>query len=182
MRTIRTILVIAIIGAISLWSNAALAEKALSIGPQVGISKASGSDAKFLVGSAVRLKFLPALAVEGSLNYRQEDIAGDTATLRSWPVQVTGLLYPLPVAYAAIGAGWYNTTLDYDDSVTFNDDTQQEFGWHFGGGLEVPLGSVAKLTGDLRYVFLDYNWETVPGQGDVKDDFYMVTTGVLFNL
>lgn len=179
MRSIKVILAIA---AFSLWSSVAFAESAVSFGPQIGFSKSSDTDAKVLYGAALRAKFLPALGVEGSINYRQDENAGETLTTRSWPVQVTGLLYPLPVAYAAIGAGWYNTTFDYDDSVVLADDTQQEFGWHFGGGLELPLGEVMKFTADLRYVYLDYNFETVPGAGDTDDDFYMVTGGLLFNL
>jgi len=92
------------------------------------------------------------------------------------------LLYPLPIAYALVGAGWYNTTFDFDDALQLDNNTQQEFGWHFGGGVEIPLGSVATLAADLRYVFLDYNFEAVPGTGDVKDDFYIVAFGLLFNL
>ena len=167
--------------ALSLWSSVALAERAVSFGPQIGFSKASDTDAKVLYGAALRAKFLPALGVEGSINYRQEEFAGDTGTMRSWPVQVTGLFYPVSVVYAAVGAGWYNTTFDYDDSVVLSDDTQQEVGWHFGGGLELPLGEVMKFTGDIRYVYLDYDFETVPGS-NAQDDFYMVTGGLLFNL
>ena len=168
--------------ALSLWSSVAFAAGAVSFGPQIGFSKSSDTDAKALYGAGLRVKFLPALGVEGSIAYRQDEFAADTGTMRSWPVQVTGLFYPLSVAYAGVGAGWYNTTFDYDDSVVFSDDTQQEFGWHFGGGLELPMGEVMKFTADLRYVYLDYNFETVPGAGDTQDDFYMVTGGLLFNL
>jgi len=178
MRIMGTTLVIA---AISLCSNVALAQS-VSLGPLVGFSKSSDTDAKVLFGAALRAKFLPALAIEGSINYRQDEFADNTVTVRSWPVQVTGLFYPLPIAYAAVGAGWYNTSFDFDDSLNLNNDTQQEFGWHFGGGLEIPLATVAKLAVDLRYVFIDYKFETVPGVGDAKDDFYMATAGVLFNL
>jgi hypothetical protein len=135
-----------------------------------------------LYGAALRVKFLPALALEGSISYRQDDIAGGIGTAKTWPVQVTGLLYPLPIAYLAVGAGWYNTSFDFDSDVLFEDDTQQEFGWHFGGGVEIPLGGVVGLIADLRYVYLDYNFESVPGVGDVQDDFYMATAGLLFRL
>ena len=62
MRTMRTTLFVAIIGAISLWSDAGLAQSAVSFGPQLGISKSSDTDAKMLVGTALRLKLLPAEA------------------------------------------------------------------------------------------------------------------------
>ena len=73
------------------------------------------------------------------------------------------------------------TTLDIV-GLDLGDDTNSEFGWHFGGGVELPLGSSAHLVGDLRYVFLDYSFDAVPGGGEIDDDFYMATAGLLFNL
>lgn len=153
------------------------------LGPTIGWSKSTDTDAELMFGAALRYKFLPALAVEGSINYRQEEFPDGALTVRTWPVQITGMLYPLPVAYAAIGIGWYNSTFDYnEDTAAVDDTTEQEFGWHFGGGVQFPLGSVVNLVADLRYVFLDYDFESVPGSGEVDDDFYMITTGLLFNL
>jgi hypothetical protein len=152
-------------------------------GPQVGFSKSSDEEATVIFGAALRLKFMPILGIEGSINYHQEDFAGDALTVRSWPVQVTGLLYPVPFLYGAMGAGWYMTTFDYDPDLGFlDDDTTNEFGWHFGGGLELPLGSVAVLAADLRYVFIDYDFEEIPGSDEIDSDFYMATAGFLFRL
>ena len=129
------------------------------------------------------MRLFTALAIEGSINYRQEEFAGDALTVRSWPIQVTGMVYPLPVVYGAMGAGWYMTTFDFDGPGAFIDDeTENDFGWHFGGGLELPLGTTAKLVGDLRYVFLDYDFDAVPGSDEIDSDFYMATAGILFNL
>jgi hypothetical protein len=156
---------------------------AVLFGPQAGISKVDGEDPNFIFGAAMRFKFLPILGLEGSINYRQEEFGDDALTVRSWPVQVTGMLYPVNWLYGAMGAGWYMTTFDYDPDLVFlDDDTQSEFGWHFGGGLEIPLGSVASLAGDLRYVFIDYNFEEFPGSDDIQSNFYMATAGILFRL
>jgi outer membrane protein W len=154
--------------AVSLWASVALAE-GVSIGPRIGFSKASDSDAKVLYGAALRLHLLPAVAVEGSIDYRQDDMEGHAGEIRSWPLQVTGLLYPLPIVYGAIGAGWYNTTFDFKDTLPLEDDTQQEFGWHFGGGLDLPLGDVASLAVDVRYVYLDYEFDSIPGSAREDD-------------
>jgi len=152
-------------------------------GPQVGVSKSPDEDATVIGGAALRLRLLPILGIEGSINYHQEQFAGDALTVRSWPVQVTGMIYPLPIVYGSMGAGWYMTTLDFDSDVTpFDDDTSNEFGWHFGGGLEIPLGTAVALSGDLRYVFIDYDFEAVPGSDGVDSDFYMATAGLLFRL
>ena len=170
-----------VVAAILLWSSTTWAQS-VSFGPIVGFAKASNTDAKMLYGAALRVRLMPALAIEGSVSYRQDDIAGGAGTVRTWPLQVTGLLYPLPFAYAALGAGWYNTSFDFNNNVLFDDDTHQAFGWHFGGGVEIPLGGVVGLVADLRYVYLDYHFKSVPGVGAVRDDFYMATAGLLFHL
>jgi len=155
----------------------------ISLGPQLGFYKAQDADnGSFIGGVTCRLKFTPVLGAEASINYRQETYGNDAVTVRSWPVMVTGLLYPLPVVYGAIGAGWYNTTFDYNQSLLpfLADETKQEFGWHFGGGVEAPAGPNIKLIGDIRYVFLDYDFQDVPG--NPKNDFFVIMAAVLFSL
>jgi opacity protein-like surface antigen len=157
----------------------------ISIGPQLGFYKARDADnGSFIGGATCRLKFTPVLGAEASINYRQETYGNDAVTVRSWPVMVTGLLYPLPVVYGAIGAGWYNTTFDYNQSKIplLADETMQKFGWHFGGGVELPASSSIKLIGDIRYVFLDYDFKEIPGSSDPKSDFFVITVGILFGL
>jgi opacity protein-like surface antigen len=159
--------------------------QSIKIGPQIGFQKATDADeGKFMYGAAVRVKLIPFLGVEGSIGYRQEKYADDALTVRSWPVMVTGLIYPLPFVYGAMGAGWYNTTIDYDQSKLpfLKDETTQKVGWHFGGGVELPVGSNFKLTGDIRYVFLNYDFKEIPGSGDLKSNFYVITVGFLFGL
>jgi opacity protein-like surface antigen len=155
----------------------------IGLGPQLGYQKARGADdGKLMGGAALRVKLTPALGVEGSINYRQEKFHNGALTVRSWPVMATGLIYLLPSVYGAIGGGWYNTTFDFDSPGAIDqEETQQEFGWHFGGGLELPLGSSTKLAGDIRYVFLNYDFEEVPG-AEIDSNFYVVTVGLLFGL
>lgn len=159
--------------------------QSIGIGPQAGYYKAQGADqGNFMGGAALRLKLIPVLGVEASINYRQEKYAGDLLTVRSWPVMVTGLIYPLPMIYGAMGFGWYNTTIDYDQSrlPLLKDETAQKVGWHFGGGVELPVGTKVKLTADIRYVFLDYDFKEIPGHGDLSSNFYVITAGFLFGL
>lgn len=155
----------------------------IGLGPQIGYQKAADADdGKLMFGAALRLMLTSALGVEGSINYRQEKFADDALTVRSWPVMVTGLLYPLPIIYGAVGAGWYNTTFDFDQNLVIaEDETTQEFGWHFGAGLELPIGAKSRLTGDIRYVFLDYDFDEIPFR-DVDSNFYVITVGFLFGL
>ncbi len=154
-------------------------------GPQAGYQKASGADdGDFLGGAALRVKFTPAFGAEGSILYRQEKFSDGDVTVRSWPVQATGFFYPVPYVYAAVGGGWYHTTFDYRSALNdagTPDNTTENFGWHFGGGVEIPLGNTLALTGDIRYVFLDYDFKGLPGR-DIDSDFFMVTAGLLFHL
>ncbi|HEX9655047.1 MAG TPA: outer membrane beta-barrel protein [bacterium] len=153
----------------------------IRLGPEVGYYKTQDADdGKFMFGAALRLKLSSALGVEGAINYRQEKYGNDALTVRSWPILVTGMFYPLPIVYGALGAGWYNTTFDVNVPGIDN-ETQQEFGWHFGAGVEIPMGGNSRLTGDLRYVFLDYSFDSIPFQ-DVDSNFYMISAGFLFGL
>jgi len=161
--------------------------QSLKLGPQAGYQKAKDADeGKFMYGAALRLKLTPALGVEGSINYRQEKYADGALTVRSWPVMASALIYPLPFIHGTMGAGWYNTTLDYAENrlglVQVEDKTTQEFGWHFGGGAELPLGGKSKLAADIRYVFLNYDFKDLPGSRELKSDFFVVTIGLMWGL
>ena len=168
----------------------AIAQGSIGFGPQLGIYKSPDADGVNLMGgAALRLKFSPALGVEASINYRQAKYGNGAVDVKSWPVMVTGLFYPFPVLYGAVGAGWYNTTIDYSipsglpgGSTVLSSESKQQFGWHFGGGLEIPLGPVGKLVGDIRYVFLNYNFKTFPGSNGVSNNFVMIAIGLLFGL
>ena len=162
------------------------------LGPQLGWQKASDADeAKLMVGGAFRVKLSPSFGLEAAVNYRKEDYDNGSVSVTSWPVMVTALIYPIPIIYGAIGAGWYNTSIDYSSNVLLfsneNNQTEQNFGWHFGGGVEIPLGMSmsspgAILTGDIRYVFLNYDFQKLPGSPGLNSNFIYMTVGLLFNL
>jgi opacity protein-like surface antigen len=157
----------------------------IGIGPQVGYYKAQDADEGNLTGGiTMRIKTSSTFGLEASINYRQEKYASNSLTVRSWPVLVTGLFYPVPILYGAIGAGWYNTTFDYNKNKfpTLKNKTSQEFGWHFGAGLEIPAGTTSKFMIDIRYVFLNYNFEDFPGSDNLNSNFFIITTGILFGL
>jgi opacity protein-like surface antigen len=155
------------------------------LGPQLGFYKAQDADdGTYAGGVALRLKLMSVLGIEASINNRQEKYANGALTVRSWPVMVTGLIYPLPIVYGAMGFGWYSATFHYDQNrlPLFPDETTQKVGWHFGGGLELPISSYFTLIGDFRYVFLNYNFKAIPGSGDLKSNSTVITIGFLFGL
>ncbi len=157
------------------------------VGPHLGIQKAEGADANYLVGATLRLKLMPVLGVEGDIGYRQENYGSDALTVRDYPVTVTGLIYPLPIIYGGLGAGWYNTTFDYADKYNelgFADETTTKFGWHLAAGVELPASPKFKLFGDVRFVFLDYKFKDLPEAvlDGAKSNFYSINVGVLVRL
>ena len=168
--------------ALTLLSLASPANAKAQLGLHLGVQKAQDADdANTIFGALVRSKSRD-WGIEASIDYRQDKYFDGLVTVRSWPVMLTLLYYPIPVIHADLGAGWYNTTIDYNNDLELlgaRDNTTQEFGWHFGGGVEFPLEKIT-LTADVRYVFIDYNWNYIPGTGGRKGNGYLLTFGVLF--
>jgi len=155
----------------------------VSIGPQLGAYKTAGAeDMSIMYGAALRLKLSNAFGLEGSINYRHEEFSKANIEVDTWPVMITGMIFPAEVIYGAAGVGWYNTKVDYAPELNLGTQTNQRFGWHFGGGVEIPLGNPVFLTGDFRYVFLDYNFEEIPRAGEIDSDYFVITAGLLFRI
>ncbi len=163
------------------FAQSAIAQE-VALGPIAGYFKTSDADeGSIIFGGAVRLKLADALGIEGSIGYRKEEYENGDLKVTSYPIMVTGMLYALPMVYGAIGAGWYNFNIEYASSLGAVDETTQEFGYHLGAGVELPLGNLI-LRGDIRYVFLNLELDNMPTAKDIKSDFYVITAGVLFNL
>lgn len=152
------------------------------IGPRGGYYKTSDADkGEFYVGAATRLR-LGGLGFEGSIDYRSEEYENGALKLTSWPVNASLLIYPIPIIYGIAGFGWYNNTLEYTGDIPLLSGMKkasQDVGYHFGGGVELPLGDIA-LAADIRYVFLDYDFQVSPTSKETSADFYAVTVSLLW--
>ncbi len=163
---------------------ASLNAQSIAIGPQLGYHKSEDAEGSLLLGAAGRIYLARTLAVEAAINYRSEDYENGTVKTKMYPVMVSGMLYFFPLLYGTVGAGWYNTKIDYSSTLNtlgFKDETKSEFGYHLGIGAEIGLGNLI-LTGDIRYVFLDLKLDRLPGIKELKNNFYVITAGVLFEL
>ncbi|OGU59400.1 MAG: hypothetical protein A2V66_16160 [Ignavibacteria bacterium RBG_13_36_8] len=150
----------------------------IAIGPQLGYQKSKNADeGSVLFGGMVRLKLSPSFAVEGAINYRQEKYNNGTEKVTSYPIMASALIYILPFAYGVAGAGWYNSKYE----VGGTSETSSPLGYHVGAGAEIALGSIV-LTGDIRYVFLKYQFENVSSASDLKANFYVIMAGILLDL
>ncbi|MFO7446584.1 MAG: outer membrane beta-barrel protein [Ignavibacteriaceae bacterium] len=163
-------------------------EGSIGIGPQIGYQRAGDADeGRFMFGGFLRAKLSDAFALDGSINYRTEEYFDGAITVRSWPVLVSALVYPFPMLYGIAGGGWYNTTFDFDEGFQegdLDDETQTNFGWHLGAGVEIPLAESVMLVGDIKYVFLDYDWEDLSDTplNDFNSNFYIINVGLSFGL
>lgn len=151
-----------------------------AIGPILGYYKTQDADkGAMILGAAARFKLANLIGIEGSISYRKEEYEDGLIKVKSYPITATGILYVMPMIYAAAGAGWYNNKVDYDNSLGLKSETSQNFGYHIGGGVELSLGNLM-LTGDIKYVFLNLELDNIPT--DVENNFYVLTAGVLFRL
>jgi len=159
-------------------------------GPQLGFYKTRGvTDSRAMGGIALHIRISEGFAMVGSVNYREERFVDGHVNVKSWPVMASGLFYLNSLVFGTVGAGWYNAAFDYTIPLGYQGspeiiatDYHQEFGWHFGGGIELPLGLGTKLVGDMKYVFLNYDFAHIPGSEKVNSNFYVMTVGLLFVL
>lgn len=120
------------------------------------------------------------IGVEGAIDYRAEDLPLDIK-LRTWPVSASLLVFPVPILYGLAGIGWYNTTVDFPDEILIDDETDSVLGYHVGGGLEIPVSPNFRLTSDVRWLFVDYEFKDIPDSiGDVDANSFTVNAGVLY--
>jgi len=131
--------------------------RAVEVIPSLGMTRAVSADdntTNFSGGLALRGDLTSFLMAEIGASYRSEELDGDLHVTQ-WPITTSLWLKPVPMLYAGGGAGWYQTSFNYDDSVPFEDETTQDFGVHLGGGLLLPLAPTVGLDLNGRYVFLD---------------------------
>lgn len=149
--------------------------------PAVGMTKSvNGDDNANVFGSlSFRSQLLPMIKSEIGVAYRQEERFNDQLKIKQWPVTASLYFNPVPVLYAGGGVGWYNTTFDYKDNTLVQDETKQEFGVHLGGGFQVPIGPVAAMDLNGRYVMMrDQENKLIPEK--FNPDFWTTSLGLAF--
>lgn len=119
------------------------------------------------------------LGFEFAVDRRTEDL-GAGGELVVWPVTASALVYPIPQLYGVAGLGWYNATYKPPSLLNVDDQTETTTGFHLGGGVEVPLSPHLAATGDLRYLFIDYDFGDLPDEiDDVESNHVGANVGLM---
>ncbi|MBI4564681.1 MAG: porin family protein [Planctomycetes bacterium] len=155
-----------------------------TFGPRVGYVKARDADrGTWLGGLQLRLHLSDAVALEGAISFHQDRFADGDALVTFYPVEVSALVFPLPLPtlkpYGMAGVGWYYSRVDYKDILSVNnDETVFTFGAHVGLGAQLQIGSSSMLNADLRYIFLEPDFDAIE---DEKFDSIQFTAGLNFD-
>lgn len=119
------------------------------------VSSATEEDERvFDWGLHARARISNVLGIEGSLDFRTEEI--EDSTLSLYPIQVSALFYPLPASriglYGLIGLGF--TRSSASGSLFGEDAENTDFGYHWGFGAEIGSRGSAFFA-DIRYLDLN---------------------------
>ncbi|HMS82770.1 MAG TPA: outer membrane beta-barrel protein [Nitrospira sp.] len=153
-----------------------------SIGGRATYFDPKEGDDRWFGGAQVRVHPIRYLAVEGSVDYRRNDF-GDTR-VHSYPVQGSLMIYPLGLKrispFILGGGGWYFTTVTGPGGF---DDTQQRFGGHVGGGVQVFISNHISADASYRHIWLEKIESKNVSLDDKKfnDNGHMVTVGLNFH-
>jgi opacity protein-like surface antigen len=149
--------------------------------PSIGLTKTTeeGADTDILGGLAVRADLATVLKGEIGVQYRDEGRFNDNLKIRTWPITASLWLQPLPMFYAGGGVGWYHTTYDWvDELLAPEDETDQDFGVHLGGGFRVPLAPTVNVDLNGRYAFLGEVESEFEELDNLDPDFWTLSLGL----
>jgi len=155
------------------------ARAAGQIVPSVGLTRTVDGDneSKISGGLAVRGTLLPLVMGEIGASYREDELFDGDLNVRQWPVTASLYFTPIPAIYAGGGVGWYHTSFDYADDTGLPSSTDEEFGVHLGGGLQIPIAPMAAVDLSGRYVFMqDQESHLIPETFD--PDFWTTSLGL----
>lgn len=165
------------------WLTEDVSKGLFSVGGRAMYFNPIDGSASWYGGGQVRLHLGEVFAIEGSADYRKNDFGNDT-TVHTFPVQASGLLYLLPgkrvSPFLLGGAGWYFTNVNGPDGY---DKTQNRFGLHAGGGLQVMLSRNWSVDGSYRFVWLERVQSKDENLQNKKfqDEGHMVTIGLNYH-
>lgn len=179
MRYPRVIPVIGALLTLGLAAPALAQAPAFGLGGHGGVFDPKDGDLSGFGGVHARLRLPPFLGIEGSADVREAKFE-DHVTILQVPVQVSALLYLIPSGpvqlYIAGGVGWYYLHVDPDGGPS---STDNQFGYHGGAGVDVPLSENWVLNADFRYYGLANKVEGRDAK-DIDTDGWQTRLGITY--
>ncbi len=161
-------------------------EASFTLGPVAGYLKARDADrGTWFGGVQARLRFARTFAIEGSISAHTDSFQNGDIDVIQYPVQVSALLFPIPDSpiepYGIFGAGWYYTRYEFDGPLSgLDDETDREFAFHAGAGLQIEFNPRFAVFADFRWVFMDEPGVDNGNLDEEEFDFGMITIGGSF--
>ncbi len=148
--------------------------------PSIGVTRSSydNADTKSYLGLAIRGSLMPMLKHETAIGYRSEEVSGFGGVMKMTTVPMTESVWfaPIPMLYAGGGVGMYFSSLTYEN-VPVPNTSDRQFGYHVGGGINVPLAPMIGVDLHSRYVFMNEVPTGLP-QGNLDPDFWSTSVGI----
>lgn len=182
-RMVRAVAIVISLAAAAAFLSWAATARSAELVPSIGVTRSVEGDenTKTFLGLALRGTLVPQIVqTEIGVGYHRDEQYGGNLNVKMIPVTASLLVSPVRALHLDGGVGWYHTRLDYENPA-LDDQTNQDFGIHLGGGMQVPLSPRAALDLTGRYVMLE-SQETrlIPEQLD--PDFWTMSLGLAFRL
>jgi hypothetical protein len=153
------------------------------LGPAAGYVRMREADhGGWYGGLMARVRLAPFLGIEASGGITQSEFSDDV-NVQQIPVQLSAVVFPfhpdLLRPYAAAGAGWYPTEVDYHGALSgLSNDRETLFGFHVGAGGELQMGRSLVAFIDARLVFMEEPDLDLGPLADESFDLWQVAMGL----
>lgn len=156
------------------------------IGVRAGFVMATDAEeAVPFLGIGARLPIAEVAAVEFSVDFWTDEYADGDAEVVHMPLMISGMFYfpietPTTTPYILAGVGMHNLEFEYSGALgAEEDDSDSEFAFHAGAGLEMTLSPSLKVHMDVRWILMDPD----PSAAGIEDeDFEAVQFSFALNL
>lgn len=161
----------------------------LDLGVRAGYQRISGADdGNFVMGAFLRKDWHRVIFFEGAVLYHDEEYVADSGTvydIEFIPMQLTAQIFVLRrdrmyCPYIQGGAGAY---IVRKTGTGIETETDVDLGWHLGLGLDIVPADRIFFELDLRYIWLDTEFEGQTVADTLSDfDSWQATAGFGFRI
>ncbi len=162
-------------------------QKYIAVGPGYGFYYSPDTDSKMNDVIKVRGRFrYDTFGCEASIGYKNEMYGRETVWVRSWPIQLSGFLYPVSFLYLGGGAGLYDIYIDYNQGIpglmSYENESKKKFGVHLCLGVEKRMSRTSIFSLEISKSWIDYAFREFSGSSSLDTNSLAVEATLLFQL